>query len=281
MPMRKGWRFLPRPERWGLRARLVMKTLDQSATTTVGAATAGSAQRERWLLYGEIALGVGALVLMPVAIWAALVYAPTDAVQGDVQRIIYVHVPLAILPYVAFFVVFVASILYLWRRDERWDTLAHASAEVGVVFTTLMLVVGMLWGQGFWGRPWDWADPRLTTTFILWLIYVSYLLLRFYTGRSESGARLAAVLGIAGFVDVPIVHFAVTWWRSVHPDTDYLVNSNGSSALPPAATFALLLSFAVFTLLYVLLVIQVYRLLSARTAALRLRARVEDATSES
>ena len=93
---------------------------------------------------------------MPIAIWAALAYAPTDAVQGDVQRIIYVHVPLAILPYVAFFVVFVASILYLWRNDERWDMLAHASAEVGVVFTTLMLVVGMLWGQGFWGRPWVW-----------------------------------------------------------------------------------------------------------------------------
>lgn len=255
-----------------------MKTLDQPNTITTNASE--NTQRARWLLYGEIALGVGALILMPIAIWAALAYAPTDAVQGEVQRIIYLHVPLAILPYVAFFVVFVASILYLWRRDERWDTLAYASAEVGVVFTTLMLMTGMLWGQGFWGRPWDWADPRLTTTFILWLIYVSYLLLRFYTGRSESGARMAAVLGIAGFIDVPIVHFAVTWWRSVHPDTNYLVD-NGSSALPSAATFALLISFAAFTLLYVLLTIQVYRSLTIRREALRLRAQAEDVANES
>jgi len=256
-----------------------MKTLDQQPNTTTANATEQT-QRARWLLYGEITLGVGALILMPIAIWAALAYAPTDAVQGDVQRIIYVHVPLAILPYVAFFVVFVASILYLWRNDERWDMLAHASAEVGVVFTTLMLVVGMLWGQGFWGRPWDWADPRLTTTFILWLIYISYLLLRFYTGNSERGARMAAVLGVAGFIDVPIVHFSVTWWRSVHPDTNYLVD-NGSSALPPAATFALLVSFAAFTLLYILLTVQVYRSLTLRRAALRLRAEAEDVAGES
>jgi heme exporter protein C len=104
-----------------------MKTLDQQPNTMTANAKENT-RRGRWLLYGEIALGVGALILMPIAIWAALAYAPTDAVQGDVQRIIYVHVPLAILPYVAFFIVFVASILYLWRGDERWDMLAHASA---------------------------------------------------------------------------------------------------------------------------------------------------------
>jgi heme exporter protein C len=226
--------------------------------------------------YGERMLLGATAVAMPLAIWGAFLYAPTDAGQGDIQRILYFHVPLAILAYVAFFVVFVASILYLWRRDERWDALARASAEVGTVYTTLMLVAGMLWGAGYWGRPWDWADPRLTTTFILWLIYASYLLLRFYAGRTESSARVAAVVGIVGFLDVPIVHFAVTWWRSIHPDTDYLVSSGGS-ALPPAATFALLVAFAAFALLYAFLVLQVYRIERMQDVLQRARARLADA----
>jgi heme exporter protein C len=224
--------------------------------------------------YGEPALLAGAALSFVIAIWAAFILAPTDLGQGDIQRILYFHVPLAIIPYVAFFVVFAASIVYLWRRDPRADALARASAEVGVVYTTLMLVAGMLWGQGYWGRPWDWADPRLTTTFVLWLIYVSYLLLRFYAGRTEQAARLAAVVGILGFLDVPIVHFAVTWWRSIHPDIDYLV-SDGGSALPPAATFALLAAFVAFTLLFVFLMLQVYRIERMQSQLERLRARVE------
>jgi heme exporter protein C len=224
--------------------------------------------------YGESALLAATGLSFAVAIWAAFLLAPTDLGQGDIQRILYFHVPLAILAYVAFFVVFVASIVYLWRRDPRADALARASAEVGVVYTTLMLVAGMLWGQGYWGRPWDWADPRLTSTFVMWLIYVSYLLLRFYAGRTEQAARLAAVVGIVGFLDVPIVHFAVTWWRSIHPDTDYLLG-DGGSALPPAATFALLAGFLAFTLLYVFLVLQVYRIERLQTQLARLRARAE------
>ncbi|HEX6818345.1 MAG TPA: cytochrome c biogenesis protein CcsA [Ktedonobacterales bacterium] len=223
--------------------------------------------------YGERVLLAAVALTMTIAIWAAFLYAPTDLGQGDIQRILYFHVPLAIVSYVAFFVTFAASILYLWRRDARWDALASASAEVGVVYATLMLVAGMLWGQGYWGRPWDWADPRLTSTFVLWLIYVGYLLLRFYAGRTEATARIAAVVGIVGFVDVPIVHFAVTWWRSIHPDTDYLLG-DGGSALPPAATFALLAGFLAFTLLYVFLVVQVYRVERMQQVMAQLRARV-------
>lgn len=224
--------------------------------------------------YGEPALLAAIALAMTLAIWATFLLAPTDLGQGAIQRILYFHVPLAIDSYIAFFGAFVASIVYLWRRDARWDALARASAEVGVVYTTLFLIAGMLWGQGYWGRPWDWADPRLTTTFVLWLIYVSYLLLRFYAGRTDQTARLAAVVGIVGFLDVPIVHFAVTWWRSIHPDTDYLI-SDGGSALPPAATFALLAAFVAFTLLYVFLVVQVYRIERLQAALARLRARVE------
>ncbi len=224
--------------------------------------------------YGELVLLAATALAFAIAIWAAFILAPTDLGQGDIQRILYFHAPLAVDAYVAFFVVFVASGLYLWRRDPRWDALARASAEVGVVYTTLMLVAGMLWGQGYWGRPWDWADPRLTTTFVLWLIYVSYLLLRFYAGRTEQAARLAAVVGIVGFLDVPVVHFAVTWWRSIHPDTDYLI-SDGGSALPPAATVALLAAFLALTLLYIFLVMQVYRIERLQAMLARLRARVE------
>jgi heme exporter protein C len=258
-----------------------MQTLSRSSTTS-GAAAASP--HGRWAgplaivrRYGEPAL-LGAIALtMPVAIWAAFLYAPTDAGQGDIQRIVYFHVPLAIDGYLAFFLVFLASIAYLWRRSPRADALARAAAEVGVVYTTLMLVAGMFWGQGYWGRPWDWADPRLTTTFILWLIYVSYLLLRFYAGRTEGSARVAAVLGIVGFLDVPIVHFAVTWWRSIHPDVDYLVQSNGGSALPPAATFALLTSMLALTLLFAYLLLQVYRVERMQDTVRRLRARIESA----
>lgn len=222
--------------------------------------------------YGEYALGGALAIGMLASIWAAFLGTPTDAVQGDVQRIMYFHVPMALLAFFAFFVVFVASIVYLLRRDERWDWVARASAEVGVVYTTMVLICGSIWGKAYWGTWWD-GEPILTTTLILWFIYVAYLLLRFYSGRTESGARIAAVLGIIGFVDVPIVHFAVTWWRGLHP-TGYVLN--GATPDTPASVFlALLLAMATFTLLYAFLLLQIYRLERYATEAERLRAQVE------
>jgi heme exporter protein C len=222
--------------------------------------------------YGEYVLGGALAIGMLASIWAAFLGTPTDAVQGDVQRIMYFHVPMALLAFFAFFVVFVASIVYLLRRDERWDWLARASAEVGVVYTTMVLICGSIWGKAYWGTWWD-GEPILTTTLILWFIYVAYLLLRFYSGRTESGARNAAVLGIIGFVDVPIVHFAVTWWRGLHP-TGYVLN--GATPDTPASVFlALLLAMATFTLLYAFLLLQLYRLERYSTEAERLRAQVE------
>lgn len=223
--------------------------------------------------YGEYVLGAAVAIGMMFSIWAAFELAPTDAVQGDVQRIMYFHVPMAWLAYLSFFVVFVASIVYLLRRDERWDWLARASAEVGVVFTTLVLISGSIWGKAFWGTWWD-GEPRLTTTLILWFIYVAYLLLRFYSGRTESGARNAAVLGIIGFVDVPIDYFAVTWWRGAHPGATYVLQ--GTTINTPVSVFiALMLALVTFTLLYGFLLLQLYRLERYATEAERLRARVE------
>jgi heme exporter protein C len=238
--------------------------------------TAAQPGQRRWLdpvrQYGELVLGAMIVLGMFVTIWAAFLLAPTDAVQGDVQRIIYFHVPMAWLAYLAFFVVFVASILYLLRRDERWDWVARASAEIGVVFTTLVLISGSIWGKAFWGTWWD-GEPRLTTTLILWFIYVAYLLLRFYSGRTENGARNAAVLGIIGFIDVPIDYYAVTWWRGLHP-SGYVLEGTTPS-MPAPAFLALMLALLTFTLLYVFLLLQLYRLERYTTEAQRLRAQVE------
>jgi heme exporter protein C len=219
------------------------------------------------------ALGALTALGMMLSIWGAFLLAPTDAIQGDVQRIFYFHVPMAWDAYLAFFIVFAASIVYLWRRDERWDWLARASAEIGTIFTTLVLITGSIWGRAVWGTWWQW-DPRLTTTLILWFIYVGYLMLRSYSGAASSGARAAAVLGIVGFVDVPIDYLSVTWWRSLHPASTYIVD-NGSAALPPAALFAFFVSLITFTLLFAFLLVLVYRLQHLQSAARTLRGSVE------
>ncbi len=187
---------------------------------------------------------------MLAALYAAFVYAPTEATQGDVQRIFYFHVPSAWVAFLAFFVVFGGSILYLWKKDRKWDILASSSAEIGVLFTTMVLLTGPLWGKPIWGTYWSW-DPRLTTTLVLWLIYVAYLMLRAYAGERTKGARMAAVLGIVGFVDVPLIHLSVLWWRSLHPLP--VVIRAGGPALPPSMLVSLMVSLLAFTLLYLYL----------------------------
>src|SRR5262249_54353956 len=155
-------------------------------------------------------------------------------------------------------------ILYLWRRDARWDLLATSSAEIGTIFTTLVLVTGSLWGRPVWGTWWQW-DARMTTTLILWFVYVAYLLLRSYTGLSESGARAAAVLGIVGFLDVPINYLSVTWWRTLHPSLQ--IELGQTPQAPAAVILTLMLGLVAFTLLYGFLMVQVYRLSALRRAA--------------
>jgi heme exporter protein C len=214
---------------------------------------------------------------MLLSILMTFLVAPTaDFANGfDVQRIEYFHVGIAWIAYLAFFVVCVASALYLWRRDERWDWLARASVEIGTVFTTLVLISGSLWGKAVWGVWWDW-EPRLTTTLVLWFIYVGYLLLRSYTGRSESGARNAAVLGIVGFIAVPVNYVSITWWQDkfqVHPAIRYSFGKTTHD--PPAVVLTLLVSVLAFTLLYAYLLLHAYRLQQLQTKVERLRIRAE------
>jgi heme exporter protein C len=192
-------------------------------------------------------LGAAALTALAVSAPLSLVVVPPDAVQGDVQRLMYVHVPAAWLAYLSFLVVFGASVAYLRTGRIRWDRIAAASAEIGVLFTVLAIALGALWGKPVWGTWWTW-DPRLTTTAVLLLIYLGYLAVRRITGDPKRRARWSAVLGIVGFVDVPIVHLSVMWWRSLHQGPTIL--RLGGPEIHGSMLAALLVGVAAFTLAY-------------------------------
>ena len=219
-----------------------------------------------WLLNG--ATFVGVMISLVTALWLT----PKEAVEGNVFRIFYVHVPLAWNMYVAFFVVFVASVLYLWRREAVWDRVARVSAEIGLLFTTLVLITGSIWGRPVWGVWWTW-DARLTTTLVLWFMYLAYLLLRSYSQEGGQAPRYAAVLGIIAFVDVPIVQFSVTWWRTLHPQSDILAPGH----LAGSMLAGMFISLASFTLLGLALFVQRYRIESMRDEARTLRQLLEEA----
>lgn len=192
-------------------------------------------------------LGWSSLGLLLMGVCAALVLAPPDAVQGNVQRIMYVHVPTAWVSFLAFFVVFVGSVMYLIRGTPRWDQVAAASAEIGVLFTAQTIVAGAIWGKPTWGTWWTW-DPRLTTTAILFLIYAGYLLLRSMASDARRGARQAAVLGIVGFVDIPITYMSVLWWRTLHQGPSIM--RSGGPTMATSMLLILLLNVLAFTVLY-------------------------------
>jgi len=168
-------------------------------------------KRSTWTRMLGAAAGIGIVSTL----WMGLAFAPEDRLMGDVQRIMYVHVPAAWSGFLAFFVVFVASIAYLVRRDERLDHLAHAAAEAGVVLIGLAIALGAIWGKPTWGVWWTW-DPRLTASAVLLAIYLGYLALRGVTDDPERRARWCAAVGIIGFLDVPIVYLSVLWWRTLH-----------------------------------------------------------------
>jgi heme exporter protein C len=200
---------------------------------------------------------VAVLALVAGAVMAFGV-APREATQGNVQRIMYLHVPAVWVAYLAFVVVFGASIVYLWRRAEAADRLAHASAEVGVLFTGLTIASGSIWGKPTWGIWWTW-DARLTSVAIMFVMYLGYLLLRSMIEDRERGARYAAVLGIIAVLNLPLIHFSVHWWRTLHQPPSIL--RPGPVTMPPEILAALLVNFAAFTLLYAYFVAKRVRLL--------------------
>ena len=197
----------------------------------------------------SILLGLG-FALMMAALYMVFVYVPTEKNTGIVQRIFYFHVPVAWVSFLAFFITFIFSIFYLWRRETKWDAIASASAEIGVIFTTLVLITGPIWAKPSWGIWWTW-DARLTTSLVLWLIYVAYLLVRSFAAEPAKSARYGAVIGIIGFVDVPLVFLTVNLWRTQHPTT--IIFEDG---LITPMLVTLLVCIAAFTVLYIIMVIQ-------------------------
>ncbi len=208
--------------------------------------------------------------LMPVVLWMIFVYAPTEAQMGDAQRIFYFHVPLAWVGFLAFFIVFLGGIGFLWKGSQAWDTVAAASAEIGLLFTTLVLLTGSIWAKSAWGIWWTW-DARLTATLLLWVIYLVYLIARHYAVEPWRGARLAAVIGIIGFVDVPVTFLAINLWRTQHPAA--LVFEGG---LTPPMVATLIVSIVAFTLFYAVLLITGTGLKRAEAAAAAWREELEE-----
>jgi heme exporter protein C len=193
-------------------------------------------------------LGIGAAAVSAVATFMALVWAPADAVQGEVYRIIYVHVPAAWLAYLAFVVVFLASVGWLWSRRPLFDAIAVASAEIGVLFTGLALLAGSIWAKPTWGVWWTW-EPRLVTTAVMFVMYVGYLLLRGLSTDFQRRATRAAILGVILVIDVPIVHLSVLWANSLH-QLPTVLRAAGGPALDASMLLTLIVSVAAFTVLY-------------------------------
>ena len=191
-----------------------------------------------------------ATVLMVVNFYLILLWAPKEAVQGNVQRIFYLHLPVAWIAYLAFFLVFIFSVLHLRKRSGRWDRWAYSSAELGVVFTSVTIISGIIWAKPIFGVWWTW-DARLTTTALLWLIYVGYLMAGAYSESPEKSSRLRAAVGILGFVVVPINYLSVYLWDTVHVEP--IIGGGEESFLSSEMYATLMFSLFTFTLLFFVL----------------------------
>jgi heme exporter protein C len=213
------------------------------------------------------------VVVMAAALRLIFLVAPEEKVMGAVQKIFYVHVPIAAITFVSVFVLLVGAVGYLWTRRAVWDHLSIAAAEVGLLFCTLVLITGPIWAKPAWGTWWTW-EAKLTTTLILWLLLAGILLSRSYAATPEHGARVASILGVVAALDVPIVYKAVDWWRGQHP---IVFGAGRANPLAPGMGEALLVSMLAFAALYALLVVARMRLASVLD---RLSA-VEDAARRS
>jgi heme exporter protein C len=199
---------------------------------------------------GRKILGVLAALFILLGLYWALIEAPADANQGDVQRIMYLHIPSILTAYLAFFIVFVGSCLFLWKRDRRDDILAYSAAEIGVLLTGLTIIEGSIWGKPTWGVWWTW-DARLTLTAILFLIFVGYLMLRSLIEDENRGAVSGAIVGIIGFLDIPLIHMSVYWWRTLHQPPSILRPDKAPwENVHPSMLWALSINFVAFLLLF-------------------------------
>ena len=205
-------------------------------------------------------LFLASAALMALTLYLVFFWVPTELNLGVSQRIFYFHVPLGWLGMLSIIVVAAASMMYLLTKKERWDALAYTTAELGVVYASLILVTGVIWGKGDLGWWWTW-DAKLTTTLVLWFIYVGYLMIRAYAPSGSQGSRFAAVVALIGAIDAPIIYMATVWWRTAHPELNTGPLAEDVDALGSGRIYlTLLVSVITFTVLYVYLVTQRYAL---------------------
>jgi heme exporter protein C len=200
--------------------------------------------RLRW---AGATLGIAGVLLTFLLLWEVFFWVPTERTMGVVQRIFYIHVPAAWVAFMAFGIVAICSAVYLWLKDERLDMAALAAAEGGILFTAICLLTGPLWGRVAWGTWWSW-EPRLTLTLLLWFIYIGYFLVRASTENPERGKRFAAVVGIVGALDIPLIHISVKWFRSLHPEP-VVMNPDGPTLHPDMLT-TLFTGLGAFTVIF-------------------------------
>lgn len=196
-----------------------------------------------WMSLAGLAVGIG--------LWFALT-APPDALQGGYSRLISIHVPSLWLAFLAFGVTALGSIMWLVSKGQRWDRLASASAEIGVLFTGIGLFTGMVWGQAVWGTPWDWQDPRLMSTAVMFFVYLGYIALRGSIDDPQLRARRSAILGSVAVVQIPLVYFSVNLWRTLHQTQSFRPDG---STMPDEMVQAMLINLVAFTILYVALMV--------------------------
>jgi heme exporter protein C len=232
-----------------------------TAASSVSSSTTGTATaRADWLLLAALAACAGAVV-------RALAFTPVDAMQGNAQKIIYIHVPAAIVGlYFACGLVAISSVIYLWLKDDRLDRVAESAAEVALVFLSIVLVTGPFWGKPIWGTWWTW-DPRLTSTLFLWFVLVAYLVLRGAVEEAAMRARLSAVMGVLAALLVPFIHLTVYLFRTLHPKPGILTpDALTKSPMSGEMLSTFLVSLAAFSLLFVALMRTRYRWAALRDA---------------
>jgi len=210
----------------------------------------------------RIILAAVAILLVIASAYASFYIAPTERTMGVIQRIFYFHVASAWAGFSAFFICFIGNLLYVWKRKQQYDWLGVSGAEVGLAFTTVVLITGPIWAHPVWGIWWTW-DARLTSTFVLWLLYVSYLLLRTLVEEPDRRALLSSLFGIFAFIDVPLVFGAIRWWRTQHPQP-VVMGAQGSGLDP---TMKAVFFFSVFAMhvLMVSLIVERYALEKMQT----------------
>ena len=223
------------------------------AQTSIPQLVTGSSATYSTRSYLRDGLLIVSAALMAVTLYMVFMWVPTEQNLGVSQRIFYFHVPLGWIGMLSIVVVAVASLMHLITGKEKWDSLAYATAELGVIFATLILVTGAIWARPVWGVWWTW-DAKLTTTLVLWFIYVGYLMIRAYGPSGTQGKRYASVIALIGAIDSPIIYKATDWWRTAHPER------NVPSGLASEMLLTLLVAMVTFTVLYGYLLVERYSL---------------------